>query len=171
MRRINRKSQEFKFIYLVLWAVIAAIVLLEVKVFTTSFARTSMDIRDAEARIFANRILYSPEGISYFDVDLGRSHLGAVDFGRVDSSILDNALMLEDNQVIAAKVVLKNLRGLTLKEAIYNEVWYMRWLPLAGRRGSGAASEIIEKRYALIYENDNFREPGIVEIQMLVPNS
>ena len=171
MRRMNKKSQEFKFLYLVLWAIIGAVVLLEIKVFTTSFARTSMDTRDAEARIFANRILYSPEGISYFDVDLGRSHLGAVDLGRIDSVILDNALILEDNQVMAAKVVIKNLREQTLKEAIYNELWYMRWLPLAGRRGSGAASEIIEKRYVLIYENDKFREPGIAEIRVLVPNA
>jgi len=170
-KKMSKKAQEFKFIYLVIWAMMLAIVLLEIKVFTTSFARNSMDIRDAEARVFANRILYSPEGIAYTDVDLGRNLLGAVDFGKIDENVLNSAARLEDNQIMAAKVVLKNLAGRVLKEDFYNEAWYGRWEPLIGERGSGAASRIIERRYVLIYENDRFREPGVLEIQMLVPNA
>ncbi len=157
--------------HLVLWVLFLVYVLLVIRIFTTGFVKKEFDIRDAEARIFANRLLYSPNGISYIEEDLGRSYPWTVDLAKIDSSFLDSAFKLDDNQVLAAKITVTSTAGNVMKEAVYNEVWYYRWLPLMGKRGTGASSVITEKRYVLVYEGGEFKGQGILEMQILIPNA
>ena len=73
--------------------------------------------------------------------------------------------------MIAAKVTVKDSLGRETGEGIYNEQWYYRFEPLAGKRGSAGTSEIIEKRYVAIYNGDQYIGQGNVEIQVLIPNA
>jgi hypothetical protein len=169
----SKKAGEVKFVHFVIWAIFLVYVLMVIVIFTSAFVRNNMDIRDAEARIIANRLLYAPEGISYTDTDLGRNYPGTVDLARANSSdVLDSAAWMPDNQMMAGSVTVYDMKGRQMtKPGIYNTKWYFRWLPLVEQEGSGAVTEIVETRYALVYDNGNYKGKGKVEIQVLVPNS
>jgi len=167
---MNKKGDELKFLYLVIWAVFLGVVLFIISLFTSAFVREQIDIRDAEARILANRLLYSPTGISWEDKDLGRNYPGTVDLEKVNGDFIDRSLRMEGNQMIAANIEVKNNTGGLLGSAPYNIDWYERWLPLAGETGSGASTWIQEKRYVVVYRGRELIGPGVIEISMLVPN-
>lgn len=169
---MNKKAEQLKFMYLVLWAFMLAVILVIISFFTSAFLREALDIRDAEARLVLNRILYSPTGISYYDKDLGRNYPGTVDLQKLDSAYLDKALKMEENQnkMISARINVKSTAGEVSKTAMFNELWYERWLPLAGKKGSGGTSWASEFRYVSIYDGDEFKGPGVVEISVLMPN-
>jgi hypothetical protein len=173
MRRQNKKGAQYKTeVIFIAWIIMLVYVLLVTAIFTSGFIKREIDVRDAEARIFANKVLYSQNGISYIDEDLGRSFPGTVDLKKINSSFLDTIAQIEDNSIIAAKVTVKDFTGRNvLGEDTYNSQWYYRFQPLAGRRGSGGASEIIEKRYVAIYNGDKYIGQGSVEIQVLIPNA
>ncbi len=169
---MNKKAQYIKFMLLIVWAVFLVSILLVIVIFTGSLVKKEVDIRSPEARTFANRLLYSPHGgISYSDVDLGRMYPGTVDMQKLENAVLDSTVYIDDNQILAAKVTLKNIQGMEIKSAIYNEQWYLRWESLIGRVGSGGVSEIMEKRYVVIYDGDIIKNQGILEIQVLIPNA
>jgi len=171
MRRINKKGYEISIMLFIIWTIMLVCVLLIVSIFASSFIKQETDIRDAEARVFANRLIYSPSSISYTDSDLGRTYPGTVDIARVEKSVLERAFSYDGNEIIAAKVSLKNSAGITIKEAFYNDLWYYRWEPLIGKKGSGAVSEIVEKRHVAIYDNDELKGSGELVIQLLIPNA
>lgn len=168
---MNKKAQYIKFMLLVIWAVFLVYELLVVITFSSGYVRRQIDVRDAEARIFANRILYSFDGIAYIDNDLGKVFPGTVDLEKLETTYLDNVFWMDDNQVMAAKITVTNLITNVKKEAIYNTKWYYRWAPLVGKSGTGASTEIKEIRYVSIYNGDEYLGQGMLEIQLLVPNA
>ncbi|MBN2112173.1 hypothetical protein JW707_03685 [Candidatus Woesearchaeota archaeon] len=168
---MNKKAQYITFMLLIIWAVFLVYEILVVVTFSSGYVNREIDVRDAEARIFANRILYSFDGIAYVDGDLGKVFPGTVDLKKLDSDYLDSVFWMEDNQVMAAKITVTNLGTNTNHSAIYNDRWYYRMLPLAGKSGSGASTEILEKRYVAIYDGDEYKGQGMLEIQLLVPNA
>jgi hypothetical protein len=168
---MNKKAQYMSFMLFIIWVIFLVYELLVVVTFSSAYVRREIDVRDAEARVFANRILYSYDGISYFDEDLGKIFPGTVDLKKLDSNYLDSVFWIEDNQVMAAKITVTNLDTNAKQDAIYNNVWYYRWLPLAGKSGSGASTEIVETRYVSIYNGDQYMGQGKLEIQLLVPNA
>lgn len=170
--KLNKKA-EITFMMLIIWAILLVIVFISIVYFTSGFVSKELDVRDAEARIFANRIIYSPTGISYFDEDLGRNIPGTVDLRKVDSSWLENSVYSEDNQILAARISITPAResAIYAKEALYNQDWYLRWLPLVGKIGSGGSTELIETRYVNVYDGKNYRGPAMLEIQVLIPNA
>ena len=167
---MSKKSAQLKFMYLVLWALFLSVVLFIIAFFSSAFVRENLDIRDAEARLFMNRLLYSPTGISYMEGDLGRNYPGTVDLEKISNDFLDKSVKMEDNQMMAARINVRSISGRVSKSAIYNELWFMRWLPLAGKKGSGASTWISEERYVIVYEGDEFKGPGAIEIDVLMPN-
>lgn len=166
-----KKAQYLKFTHVVMWAVLLVFVLLVVSIFTSGFVKKSIDVRDAEARILANRILYSPSSISRYDADMGKSYPGTVDINRMKNDILDKSVYIKNNLVAAAKVTVKDMSGTVMAEAVFNSLWYSRWQPMVGKRGSAGVGETVEKRYVAVYEGDEFRSQGIVEIRVLIPNA
>ena len=154
MRNLNKKGAQYeKEILFIAWIIMLVYVLLVTAIFTSGFVKREVDVRDAEARIFANKILYSPNGISHVDEDLGRNFIGTVELKKINSSFLDTIAVIEDNSIIAAKITVKDFTGMNvMREDTYNPRWYYRFQPLVGGRGSGGASEIIEKRYVAIYD-------------------
>ena len=168
---MNKKAQYIKFGLLVIWAIFLVYELLIVITFSSGYVRREIDVRDAEARIFANRMLYSFNGVAYIDNDLGKVYPGTVDLEKLDTTYLDNVFWMDDNQVMAAKITVTNLETGAKKEAVYNNKWYYRWFPLIAKRGTSASSEINETRYVAIYNGNNYQGQGMLEIQLLVPNA
>jgi hypothetical protein len=170
LMRANKKAEQLKFLYLVIWAIMLSVFLVIVAFFTSAFVRQQIDIRDAEARIFMNRLLYSQTGISRTDEDLGRSYPGTIDLKKIETGLLSSYAYIKDNQMMAAKIEVVSKSANINKITIYNEGWYSRWLPLAGQKGSGASTWINESRYVTIYDGDEFKGPGAIRISVLMPN-
>jgi len=156
---------------LVIWAILLVIVLITVVTFTGATLKESNDIKDAEARDLANAILTSEDGISYVDTELGLVKASTVDLDKINSDHLDKIKTVENNNIMAMKISVKTKEGYNLVEdAFYNEGWYNRWEPVVGQRGKGAASEIIESRYARVYEKGEYKQMAYVEMRILIPN-
>lgn len=171
MRRMNRKGDELDFMMLVVMAVLLAIMGMVVMAFTNSYIKKETDTRDAEARIIAERFIYSPGCIAYYDADIGKAYTGAVDASRLNSAVLDLCMSIDSNQMAAAKISLTDARGIAIGEAFYNRMWYERWEPLAGKKGSGGAGQVVEQRYVLVYDKGKFVTSGMLVVKVLVPNA
>ncbi len=169
----NKKADGMSFLLLVVWAVFLVYVLAVITYFTYGLVKSEIDIRDAEARVIANAILYSKNGISYSDIDLGITYPGTVDIDRIDPEmkVLSSSIYYPNNAIVAAKIYVTLSSGIILKSGTYNPEWYSRWAPLAGVKGSGGVSLIAEERYAAIYKGGMPYGYGKVRIEVLIPNA
>jgi len=170
-RRMNKKGLELKFVYLVLWVVLLVSVFGILISYTSLFVKQTLDVRDSEARVVMNRLLYSRFGLAHFDAELGRIYPNTVELQKLNSQFLDNALILEGNQMMSMEVVLTSKSLNFPHKAIFNEDWYYRWLPLAGKKGSGASTWIIEERLVSIYNNGEYNGTGVLQLNILMPNA
>ena len=138
----------------------------------------NIDASEAEARILTNRIFYSPNAISYSDVDTGRAYPGIVDFEKYgklqnsDVNEMDTKTIAygQGNQLIAAKLTLQNLETNEQDIVFYNKENYEFWEPrilstVVG--GSGSVNSITEQRYVLIKNADKM-EKGILKMHVIV---
>ena len=138
----------------------------------------NIDASEAEARVLANRIFYSPNIISYSDADTGRAYPGIVDFERykklqnVDANEIDTKTIAygQGNKLIAAKMTLQNFETNAQNIVFYNKENYEFWEPrilstVVG--GSGSVKSITEQRYILIKNGDKM-EKGILKMQVIV---
>ena len=160
-----------KFIFLII-AFLSVIFLLRMLIVN------NIDASEAEARILANRIFYSPNVISYSDADTGRAYPGIVDFEKYkklqnsDVNEIDAKTITygQGNQLIAAKLTLQNIETNTQDTIFYNKENYEFWEPrilstVVG--GSGSVNSIIEQRYVLIKNGDKM-EKGKLKMQVIV---
>ena len=160
-----------KFIYLII-AFLSVIFLLRLLILN------NIDASDAEARILANRIFYSPNVISYFDKDIERGYAGIIDFEKyrklenIDINEMDTKTITygQDNKLIAAKLTLDNIETNAEDTAFYNKDSYNFWEPrilstVTG--GSGSVKSIMEQRYVLIKTKDTMYK-GILKMQIIV---
>lgn len=137
---------------------------LSVTILVRMYIVDKIDIRDAESRIIANRIVFSPNAISYYDEKLERLYPGIIDAEKLKDNVLDSALTVEKGR-ISAKVTLYNDKGNKIKEAFAKKDQYETWYPLAqyakyGVTGPGGAQEFIEKR-AVLYIPSKENTPSI----------
>ena len=99
-----------KFVYLVI-AFLSVLFLLRLLVIS------NIETSEAESRLLIGRIMYSPNLISYLDTDIKRSYPSLIDFDKfrklenVDLNSMDTNTITygEDNNVVAAKLTLKNI--------------------------------------------------------------
>ena len=61
------------------------VVMFTVMILIRSYVATTIDTSELEANIFISRILYSPNSISYFDSDIGRTYQGVIDINKFKS--------------------------------------------------------------------------------------
>ena len=160
-----------KFIYLII-AFLSVIFLLRLVILT------DIDASEAEARILTNRMFYSPNAISYYDPDIGRSYSGIIDFEKykrqqnTDINEIDTKAITygQSNKLIAAKLTLENIETGGQDTIFYNKENYEFWEPrllstVVG--GSGSVKSITEQRYVLI-KNAGRIDKGILKMQVIV---
>lgn len=167
--------------HLVLWIpkfVYLAIALLTVIFLIRLLIVTHIDTSEAEARIFANRIFYSPNVISYFDSDIGRSYPGIIDFSKFkklqesDLNEMDTKTITYGgkNGIMAAKLTLKDIETNLEEVVFYNKENYDFWEPRALNTvigGSGSVKSIEEQRYVLVKNNAGIKK-GSLKLNIIV---
>jgi hypothetical protein len=138
----------------------------------------NIDSSEAEARILANRIFYSPNVISYYDSEIKRVYPSTIDFEKyrklqnTDINEIDTKSITygKENKLIAAKLTLQNIETNAQDIVFYNKDGYEFWEPrllstVAG--GSGSVDSITNQRYVLIKSNNKI-EKGILNMQVIV---
>jgi hypothetical protein len=138
---------------------------------------TEVDSRQVESNILINRILFSKDGIAYYDVSLGRSYPGIIDLKKFEEisksnpNILDTEIISygSDNPIITAEITLKAEN----KEDIvvyYNKDRFDKWEPRvlpAIEGGAGSFKAFKEQRYVLVKDGEIF-SPAILDFYIII---
>lgn len=146
---------------------------------------TTVDVREIDASILVERMLFSPNGISYHDDSINRVYPGIInlekfkeismktnkDFilGEDVTSILDTDVISygPDNPPIIAAELILTQEGREDIIAFYNKKWYDRWAPKAlGVPGPASIKEFVKERNVLIKEG-NTLSPGTLTFVIL----
>lgn len=177
MKKINRKggiSEEIILFIpkiLFLTAALFAVVIL-VKVFIIGV----IDVRQPESSILISRLIYSKDGLSYYDNDLKRVYPGVMDLKKfselsaVNPNSLDTASLSygSDNPIIAAKIILKQGTGNDIT-VFYNKQRYEKWEPRVlstVQGGAGSVKLVEEKKYVLVKNGDKI-SPAVLEFNVI----
>lgn len=128
-----------------------AAVLFVILTLVNLYVVTNVDTKDTEVAVLVNRILYSPNGIVYSDKELERAYPGIVDLARFDETLLNNAIDLPGNRIIAAKLTLLDSNK-EVKSIYFNKQWYENWAPKKYMGGPGGATKFKKSVYVLIME-------------------
>ena len=160
-----------KFIYLLV-AFLSVVFLLRLLIVI------NIDSSEAEARILNNRVMYSPNVISYLDSDTNRAYPGIIDIDKyrklenIPINEIDRKTITygEENKIIASKLVLKDIETSKEETVFYNKENYEFWEPRilsTVEGGSGSVKSFEEQRYVLIKESDKISR-GILKINTLI---
>lgn len=147
-----------------------AIAIFSIVFLVRSYIVNSLDVKDVQAEVFMNRILYSPDGISYFDSDLQRIIPGTIDVTKFTDDTLNKLMDYKDDSFIAAKLELSDAANKKIAMASYNGKTFERWLPLRGETGPGGVKSTI-RTYYVNYVQNKMTNQGILKIEMLQQGS
>lgn len=175
--KINNKTAQIsgEVIMMIPRIIFLIAVLFAVVVLVKIFIITIIDVRDVEANVLVNRLLYSKDGFAYYDADLKRVYLGVIDLKKFEQlttnpNLLDNLAISygTDNAVIAAKITLKqNLKNdVTI---FYNKDRFDKWEPrvlTTVRGGASSVKAFKEQRYVLVKQEDKLF-PGLLDFYII----
>jgi len=149
---------------------VAAAVLVTI-LFTSYMTVSAIDTKEIEMDMFLNRLLYSPDGISYTDSDTGRTYLGIIDPSKIDKDKLEKAISFSSDRYISAKISLY-YKGSLVKEAKYQEDWFDKLSPIAksGIGGKGGVDYSKEGFILEYYDTSGFKE-GVLTIEIVRPRT
>lgn len=130
--------------------------------------KNNADISQAESELILQRILYSTQGISYYDLELQRLYPGTVDLNKFTTRYLESIFSLpNEDQHISARIELKT-NDLEIAPVYINEEWFNRWLPLTSFLGKGGKNLATETLPITIIK-DNNKIQGILRIEVITP--
>jgi len=137
----------------------------------------SIDVFDLESNLFAQRMIYSQNSISYKDSETGRLYPGTIDLNNFNQGTLNGLLNRyiyygEGSNYAAAKLDLSYLNDTLIRSAYYDEEWFNNWVERArvGWTGIGQVKSKVNEVYVLIKDGDKMI-PGKLKIEVLMPNA
>lgn len=153
------------------------IVILLIVVLIKANIKTEIDVFDAHADVFFQRLIYGRNAFSYNDEKTNRAYPGIIDlekFRNQDLSFLNDALYYGDeNRETGAKISLKDFDGNIDEEIIYNRKFFIEKETLlkAGgfTRGVGGVRGKTQRVYVLIKDKDKLTE-GILNATIIIQN-
>lgn len=149
-------------------------VALTVVLLVRSYITYTIDVKDAEIDVQANRVIYSPACLAYYDESLERSYPGVVDLRKLQEARLDNCLRYgERNDFLTMNITLRSMDDSegSIAEVLYNAEGWDAWLPRAGTPGPGGASMRRMRRLVLYREGNAEPQPAILDILAITPNT
>lgn len=155
------------------------IVMFSVVILIRSFVVEKVDVTELEANIFANRLLYSQNSISFVDEDTERVYPGIIDLTKFNSKEMESLLLKsifygDNNRKVGAKITLKNPEDNKDTSLFYNRAFYDEKRTLidswGNAKGPGASTSFIKKLDVLILEKSKLHN-GILTLDIIIPNS
>ncbi|MFH1317135.1 MAG: hypothetical protein ABII01_06450 [Candidatus Woesearchaeota archaeon] len=174
--RIRSKKAWFGFQapFAVMWTFFVLLVVMTIIGMISFMVVTRIDIKDVETDVMAYRFLYSPNGFTYKNEMIQRNYPGFVDMEKFNEDTLDKMLSYKNNEILTAKLTLKNLEDGKENIIYFNKEWFDRYYPLALTKipGPGGAT-ISTKSFPVIIVDSIFEDQkqGTLKIDVVMPNS
>ena len=154
-------------------------VMFAVIILIRSFIVEKVDVAELEANIFANRLLYSPNSISFTDHDTGRVYPGIIDSNKFKAGIAEQQLAKSiyygnSNRVVGAKIALKNMDNSEENVVFYNKEFYDEKKILVDSRlteGPGGARSYMKKLNVLNLDQEGSLHKAVMNIDIIMSNS
>ncbi|MBI2576923.1 hypothetical protein HYV84_06925 [Candidatus Woesearchaeota archaeon] len=165
-KNIGTKGEGFNmFNYAIPRIIFIVIFFSTIYLFTSSQLKAAINTRALQEEIFLQRLLYSPEGISYTDPVTGRLYPGTVDMDKLkkDESLLDSAFSA-DTKRFAARIQITSLETKDTWELFINKEGYGRWAPLTK---FPRYDKSILKNYVLLREGDRISK-GMLRTDVVI---
>jgi len=137
------------------------IVVFSILLLIGSYFKIEIVISEAESELFAQRLLYSPHGISYYDPLSNRVYPGVIDLNNL--GLLNKSVFYGEQKQIGAKLNITDLNGKLLAENIYNDVVYRR----IAQEGKGGV-DVLRKSLYIIVKNESKQIPGILSMEVVL---
>lgn len=155
-----------------LWKILIMIVVFVVVfLLIRSHAKLEVDTFEAEADLFAFRMLYAKGALSYYDAEIDRVYPGVIEiegFGSEEyMDSLENAIYYLDNSHIAAEISIVTEDGVDFGPIYFNEDYYRRWLPIARTFGTGPGAVRMKEKsfYVLLKDRRNVDKERLAYLQ------
>lgn len=142
-----------------------------------SFIADKIDIREAETAVFSETLLYSKNGISYYNPEIDRIYPGIIDINNLEDiqKRMNKKLIFGKSAKIGARITyyfdeIENYPDPKKQKSIYyNEHQFNNLAPFEGLSGSGG-SYINKKNLEVSYIYDYKTYPGKIMVEVAVPN-
>ncbi|MFH2028191.1 MAG: hypothetical protein ABIJ08_03565 [Nanoarchaeota archaeon] len=125
-------------------------------------------VEHLRSQIFVERILSSPDCISYYNEDIDRVYPNIIDMAKFrNKEKLAECIDYGSKKVIAAKITLDNLdTGANIGISYYNEDEFNKWLPFSFDERFYLRTT--KERYVMIKEGDVMIK-GRLDIEIVTP--
>lgn len=137
-----------------------------------------IDTFPVESEILADRILYSNNGLWFYDENISRLYPGTLEFdnfnnkGKIEQSLNKTMDYGDENKRAAAELVLEDNTGLKFGPIYYNEQKYKEWIEWhkAGVKKGVGARQGETKKIGVVIKKDNGLSAGTLTMTILIPN-
>ena len=147
------------------------IVLFSVVFLIRQFVVNNLNVQDVQAEVFVNRVLYSPNGILYYDNSIQRAVPGIIDPLKLKSEVLDLLIDYKTNNFIAANITLFDAGGNVVSSSAYNKESYLNWNPIALSRLKGPGGVKRTTKTVLVNYMDAKLHQGYLKFEVLIPGN
>jgi hypothetical protein len=155
--------------WLVFRMILMIIIALSIVILVNRFLVLTVDVRELEANLLLNRLIYSPDCLSYQDDTLSAKP-GIIDLQKFSEASLSNCLYFgERNDFAAANLSLVFFDTTPRNSTYYNSVGYQLLSPRTGLTGPGGSTRLSDWRYVLVKDSTGFRK-ALLLIDVVVPN-
>lgn len=142
-----------------------------------AFISTNIDVFEAEADIFFQRLIHSKNGLSYYDGEVGRLYPLVIDIEKLKSDSfkeeLEKAVYYGDeNKQVGARIHVQDLEKKINYTLFYNKEFYNSKKVLVDAKlteGPGGARAITREVSVLIKEGQNSRK-GKLLVEVVIQN-
>lgn len=150
------------------------IVIFSIMILVMSHITWEVDTADAQMDIFMQQLLYSRNSLAYVDPDTDRVYPGIVDLGifeiGIEERLSKSVFYGEENRIIAAEIVLKDLNGNVEEKISYNPEFFAEkkvLLEAGWPKGKGGIESKQHTTYVLIKNGTNIME-GILNATIIL---
>ena len=138
----------------------------------------NIDTFPIENEVLTNRILYSNNGLWFYDENISRLYPGILDLNnfndksKIESSLAQTMNYGDENKRAAAELVLEDDGGTKFNPIYYNGQKYKEWIEwYKAKVTSGAGARKGETRQiGVIIKNKDELSAGKLNITILIPN-
>jgi hypothetical protein len=169
MKNMNKKAQIFEQVMYLPRVIILAALIFIVYALISSGIKNEIKTFDAESELIINRMIYSRSGISYYDENIDRVYPGIIDVKKLSN--LNAVFNLPADDVhLSARVTLTQTGKLEPIIHYLNGEWFQRWYPLTSLMGLGGKQYKREQLPVTVFEQGKELVPGILQIEIIIPN-
>lgn len=172
----NKKAQGFNELYAIPYLVFIAVLMVSIVFIVRTSTSYLIDTSQTELSTYYNSILYSKQGVSYYDTEIDRVYPGMIAMNKFESSTLNSALhfidVKENQELPSAKLTLTNLRTNQTRTIYWNEEWFTRLDIKSGFAGLGSPNKLDKTLPVSIRGGNvdvNRNNNGILRIEIIVP--